>query len=708
MQWRTYLDPRTSRFWALIAAGLLVCAAWPFGKLGRALGALFAMMLVLGGKGRGIVSGWERHVAEVVERGTLLEQEFRESPVGGGGALARRTEALEALTRALLLHDLAIFLVKENLGSRLQRVFRLLGWSPLVAARELRASGHTWSARLAAKAGELRGLLAEDEGAAAFRTAVGRAEDEVAGRDAAENLELASTRSGWTELLELGRYASSSWDCAVPLLSERPGDLLALVDGPPVERGESSVPTSPIALPRPLRWAIGACRELVRALVRIDEEQHELSGMLVRLTRLLAASYGEWLVAKGVLDGRDQVFFLTLPELLEQAQRPSRCLAPLARRRQALHLRNLGRAMPIELPRPPRPKLSTGRAVVGVPMASGRAGGPIHHLVSLDALAEVPSGAVLVTAAPNPVLAVLFGRIAALVTQSGSLLSHAFVTAREMGLPCVAGVDDLDALPEGEEVVVDGETGLVRRTSETAPTRVTHLLLDLDGTLVTYRRLPSYVRFTLAVLAAMVPRLGLRKTIAALIASRKAIERPESHELPNATRAAKAVAKVLSRPFNEADSLYRAASFEAFSSLGSCFGPMPGAAEFLAWAQQRYRLVLATNPMWPRPLVELRLAWAGLQNLEFDLVTHGDLMHHCKYSRGYYLELLELLGLEPEQAVMLGDNPVKDGLAATCGLRTIILGTTLPPELPPGTRAGLHGATDFASVISLLEELDRN
>jgi pyruvate,orthophosphate dikinase len=54
-------------------------------------------------------------------------------------------------------------------------------------------------------------------------------------------------------------------------------------------------------------------------------------------------------------------------------------------------------------------------------------------------------------------------KAAALVTEHGGLTSHAAIIARELKIPCVVGCGELDAVPEGEEVTVDGSAGVVYR-----------------------------------------------------------------------------------------------------------------------------------------------------------------------------------------------------------------------------------------------------
>ena len=56
----------------------------------------------------------------------------------------------------------------------------------------------------------------------------------------------------------------------------------------------------------------------------------------------------------------------------------------------------------------------------------------------------------------------LFPRLAAVVTDSGSSLSHAAIVARELGIPAVVGCGDATIrLATGNLVRVDGGTGTV-------------------------------------------------------------------------------------------------------------------------------------------------------------------------------------------------------------------------------------------------------
>jgi pyruvate,water dikinase len=72
-------------------------------------------------------------------------------------------------------------------------------------------------------------------------------------------------------------------------------------------------------------------------------------------------------------------------------------------------------------------------------------------------------GSVLVVDTLDPRLAPVLGGLAALVSSTGSPLSHLAILAREHGVPTVVGVGDAPRrFPPGTELLVDGSSGEVR------------------------------------------------------------------------------------------------------------------------------------------------------------------------------------------------------------------------------------------------------
>jgi pyruvate,water dikinase len=107
------------------------------------------------------------------------------------------------------------------------------------------------------------------------------------------------------------------------------------------------------------------------------------------------------------------------------------------------------------------------RAEVG--SGTGAGGGIGRGPVTHDAV-DPPAGSVLVTTTLTPGLGPLLSRLEGIVAETGSVLSHLAILAREAGVATVVGYDGaVDELPEGTVVVVDGDAGRVVRDAEVAP-----------------------------------------------------------------------------------------------------------------------------------------------------------------------------------------------------------------------------------------------
>ncbi len=110
---------------------------------------------------------------------------------------------------------------------------------------------------------------------------------------------------------------------------------------------------------------------------------------------------------------------------------------------------------------------ATGTGVVrGIPTSSGTATGPARIVRAPEEFARVLEGDVLIAPATAPAWTVLFARVAAVVTDTGSPMAHASLVAREYGIPAIVGAGDAtERFRDGELVTVDGYTGVVSRTT---------------------------------------------------------------------------------------------------------------------------------------------------------------------------------------------------------------------------------------------------
>ncbi|SKC59285.1 PEP/pyruvate-binding domain-containing protein [Krasilnikoviella flava] len=104
-------------------------------------------------------------------------------------------------------------------------------------------------------------------------------------------------------------------------------------------------------------------------------------------------------------------------------------------------------------------------ALRGTGASGGRATGPARVVRGPDDFGTVRPGDVLVCRETDPAWTPLFGVAAAVVTETGGLLSHAAIVARELRLPAVLGVAAAtDVLRDAGTVAVDGDAGTVTPT----------------------------------------------------------------------------------------------------------------------------------------------------------------------------------------------------------------------------------------------------
>lgn len=112
----------------------------------------------------------------------------------------------------------------------------------------------------------------------------------------------------------------------------------------------------------------------------------------------------------------------------------------------------------------------------------------------------------------------------------------------------------------------------------------------------------------------------------------------------------------------------------AFKSLEGCVERVSAAGPLVEHLLRAgYAVVIATNPLYPDDAIRHRLRWAGLPDdfSAYALVTTGDNMHYVKPDPAYYAEIIARVGIEPDEAVMVGDNVENDILpASTLGLNT--------------------------------------
>lgn len=86
-----------------------------------------------------------------------------------------------------------------------------------------------------------------------------------------------------------------------------------------------------------------------------------------------------------------------------------------------------------------------------------------------------------------------------------------------------------------------------------------------------------------------------------------------------------------------------------------------------------YKVVLATNPIFPSVATKQRIKWAGLEESDFELVTTYENSTSCKPNLRYYQEIMNKFNVTPEECVMIGNDATEDMISNELGIKVFLL-----------------------------------
>ncbi|MEA4924690.1 MAG: HAD family hydrolase [Syntrophomonadaceae bacterium] len=89
--------------------------------------------------------------------------------------------------------------------------------------------------------------------------------------------------------------------------------------------------------------------------------------------------------------------------------------------------------------------------------------------------------------------------------------------------------------------------------------------------------------------------------------------------------------------------------------------------------KEGYKVVIATNSVFPQKAIQTRLDWAGVGNFPYELLTCYENMHYCKPHLQYYQEIADNLGVEPAACLMVGNDTNEDLAAGKIGMKTFLV-----------------------------------
>lgn len=294
-------------------------------------------------------------------------------------------------------------------------------------------------------------------------------------------------------LREFGYRGPSEWDLGADSWETRPELALALLDrmrqlddsaSPAIRRAESAERAErayAIVNARldgnaeaqaTLRMAVDSARRVAswRELGKAN------CIKLLNESRVAMLEVGRRLAAAGHIAHPRQIFMALDEELDLLVLEPGALTERLATRE--LEWKDLGNVvLPLflqagapmtplaELPRKSDAGIAvatSGDVLQGTPASSGVARGRARIILNPGEISAFEPGDVLVAPQTDPSWTPLFVVASAVIVGVGALSSHAMIVSRELGIPCVAGLEGAaERIPDGAMVEVDGSTGAV-------------------------------------------------------------------------------------------------------------------------------------------------------------------------------------------------------------------------------------------------------
>ena len=141
-----------------------------------------------------------------------------------------------------------------------------------------------------------------------------------------------------------------------------------------------------------------------------------------------------------------------------------------------------------------------------------------------------------------------------------------------------------------------------------------------------------------------------------------------------------------------------------FQEVSKVCGCNPRAGEAIRQVKALgYRVALATNPLFPAIATHSRARWAGLDPADFELITTYENSRHCKPNPDYYQDVMESLGVTPQECLMVGNDVGEDMIAEKLGMQVFLLTDCLINKYGADIDAYPHGS--FPELMEFVHSL---
>ena len=262
-------------------------------------------------------------------------------------------------------------------------------------------------------------------------------------------------------LKRFGHMSDSGTDFSFPLWEETPGVVLNLI------AGLSNSPSSEKSERLSKSASHLASREyFVKRAIRYSRYREQISFLFTRGVSMFRSAYvriGENFCEHGLLGNAEDIFFLEHEEILSAIRQgeAASSLQNLTQKRKNDYVRYQSITLPPVIYGDHLPTIvdKTSASLTGIPTSRGLYRGVVRVVKGIGDFPKVTAGCVLVIPYSDVSWTPLFAIAGALIAESGGMLSHSSIIAREYGIPAIVSVPHATQLLDGIEVTVDGYTG---------------------------------------------------------------------------------------------------------------------------------------------------------------------------------------------------------------------------------------------------------
>ena len=114
------------------------------------------------------------------------------------------------------------------------------------------------------------------------------------------------------------------------------------------------------------------------------------------------------------------------------------------------------------------------------------------------------------------------------------------------------------------------------------------------------------------------------------------------------------------------------------------------------------RIIVATNPIFPKSSTYTRIEWAGLNVNDFSYITTYDNSSACKPNLNYFEEVCSVCGIHPEESLMIGNDVDEDMISSRLGFDTFLVTDCLINRSDKSLSLFRHG--DFEDLFDFIQD----